>query len=124
MSANKKLPRRRQPNPNPIDLEADASGLVEALIRIKISFLNPYIDDQATVEELGTFKVDNKYIPDEIIGELALYQQYLYLFQQQTERNQFMLNYLLRSVCIAFFKHGYNMALDDDDEKFDCLFFD
>lgn len=124
MSANKKLPRRRQPNPNPIDLEADASGLVEALIRIKISFLNPYIDDQATVEELGTFKVDNKYIPDEIIGELALYQQYLYLFQQQTERNQFMLNYLLRSVCIAFFKHGYNMALDDDDEEFDCLFFD
>ena len=124
MSANKKLPRRRQPNPNPIDLEADASGLVEALIRIKISFLNPYIDDQATVEELGAFKVDNKYIPDEIIGELALYQQYLYLFQQQTERNQFMLNYLQRSVCIAFFKHGYNMALDDDDEEFDCLFFD
>ena len=35
-----------------------------------------------------------------------------------------MLNYLLRSVCIAFFKYGYNMALDDDDEEFDCLFFD
>ena len=124
MSANKKSPRRRQPNSNPIDLEADASGLVDALIRIKISCLNPYINDQAAVEELGVFKVDSKYIPDEIIGQLALYQQYLYLFQQQSERNQFMLNYLLRSVCIAFFKHGYNMALDDSGEEFDCLLFD
>ena len=124
MSANKKSPPSSHPFAEPIDIETYAPYLVNALINIKLSCLRPYLDDENPTIELGAFKVDNKYIPDEIIGELALYQQYLYLFQQQTERNQFMLNYLLRSVCIAFFKHGYNMALDDDDEEFDCLFFD
>lgn len=118
MSANKKSSPRRHPFANSIDLEADAPGLVDALIRIKISCLAPYIDDDAPTEEMGVFKVDSKYIPDEIISELVFYQQYLRLYRQQAEKNQFMLNYLLRSICIAFFKHGYNMALDADWNEF------
>ena len=47
MSANKKSPPRHHPFAEPIDLEADAPGLVDALIRIKISCLAPYIDDDA-----------------------------------------------------------------------------
>lgn len=118
MSANKKSPPRHHPFAEPIDLEADAPVLVNALINIKLSCLRPYIDDEAPTIELGAFKVDSKYIPDEIISELVFYQQYLRLYRQQAEKNQFMLNYLLRSICIAFFKHGYNMALDADWNEF------
>ena len=118
MSANKKSSPRRHPFANSIDLEADAPGLVDALIRIKISCLAPYIDDDAPTEEMGVFKVDSKYIPDEIISELVFYQQYLLLCEQLDEQNQFWLHKILLNVCTAFFKHGYSMALDADANEF------
>lgn len=118
MSANKKSPPSSHPFAEPIDIETYAPYLVNALINIKLSCLRPYLDDENPTIELGVFKVDSKYIPDEIISELVFYQQYLRLYRQQAEKNQFMLNYLLRSICIAFFKHGYNMALDADWNEF------
>lgn len=118
MSANKKSSPRRHPFANSIDLEADAPGLVDALINIKLSCLRPYIDDEAPTIELGAFKVDSKYIPDAIIEELMFYQQYLLLCEQLDEQNQFWLHKILLNVCTAFFKHGYSMALDADANEF------
>ena len=118
MSANKKLPPRRHPLAEPIDLEADAPGLVNALISIKKTCLDPYIDYDALTDKLDSFKIDIKYIPDAIIEELVLYRQYLLLCEQLDDEKRFIFNYLLRSTCTAFFKHGYSMALDADANEF------
>ena len=118
MSANKKLPPRHHPLAEPIDIETDAPGLVDALISIKKTCLDPYIDYDAITDKLDSFKIDIKYIPDEIIEELVLYQQYLHLCLQLDDEKRFIFNCLLRSTCTAFFKHGYNMALDADANEF------
>ena len=118
MSANKKSPLRRHPFAEPIDIETYAPYLVNTLINIKLSCLRPYLDDENPTIELGAFKVDSKYIPDAIIEELMFYQQYLLLCEQLDEQNQFWLHKILLYVCSAFFKHGYNMALDADANEF------
>ena len=118
MSANKKSPPSSHPFAEPIDIETYAPYLVNTLINIKLSCLRPYLDDENPTIELGAFKVASQYIPDAIIEELIFYQQYLLLCEQLDEQNQFWLHKILLYVCSAFFKHGYNMALDADANEF------
>ena len=90
---------QRRANLNPIDLEADAPGLVKAFLRF---------------EKL--YQIDTEKLPPRLQEQLLIHQQYSLLCEWLDDGKSCTLNVLLQNLCIKYFQYGYEFALEEEEE--------
>ena len=99
---------QRRANLNPIDIEADAPGLVKAFLRFEKLYLDPFLDPKC--------QIDTEKLPPRLQEQLLLHQQYSLLCEWLDDGKSCTLNVLLQNLCIKYFQYGYEFALEEEEE--------
>ena len=95
---------QRRANLNPIDIEADAPGLVKAFLRFEKLYLDP------------TCLIESEKCPSRLQEQLLLHPQYSLLCEWLDDGKSCTLNVLLQNLCIKYFQYGYEFALEEEEE--------
>ena len=99
---------QRRANLNPIDIEADAPGLVKAFLRFEKLYLDPFLDPNC--------QIDTEKLPPRLQEQLLIHQQYSLLCEWLDDGKSCTLNVLLQNLCIKYFQYGWEFALEEEEE--------